>query len=194
MLAAAYAPLLLLLAVLDSFSSHWLRWVFAGLSALGVLGTVAFLLVGVPRRNSQPEVLSQAKPREAEALKFFASYVVPFFVTANAPTTARWGLLIYLVMIAVLYLQADLYYSNPLLALLGYRVFEAGRADGSFLLVISRAWHLAPGQVRELIPLGGYVYLDLTHRRRVRPALAPPPPPAPPAPAPAPDDRDGRNS
>lgn len=167
MLAAAYAPLLLLLAVLDSFRIGWLRWVLAAASVAGVLGTLLFLFVAIPRRNPQPEVLGRVKPREAEALKFFASYVVPFFVTATAPQAARWGLLIYLLMIAVLYLQADLYYSNPLLALLGYRVFEADRDDRGFLLVISRAWHLAPGQTRQLVPLGGYVHIDRTdsHRR-----------------------------
>lgn len=168
MLAAAYAPLLLLLAVLDSFAIRWLRWAFAGLSVIGVLGTVLFLVVAVPRRNTEPEVIVRAKPREAEALKFFASYVVPFFVTTGSPTGARWGLLIYLVMIAVLYVQADLYYTNPLLALLGYRVFEADRADGGFRLLISRAWYIAPGQVLHIVPLGGYVYFDRTahHRRR----------------------------
>jgi len=165
MLAAAYAPLLLLLAVLNSFRVDWLRWVLVGLSIAGVLGTLAFLFIAVPRRNTEPEVLNRAKPRDAEALKFFASYVVPFFVTATAPEAARWGLLIYLLMIAVLYLQADLYYSNPLLALLGYRVFESDRKDGGFLLLITREWHLAPGQTLQLVPLGGYIYLDRTPNR-----------------------------
>jgi hypothetical protein len=164
MLAAAYAPLLLLLAVLNSFQVSWLRWVLVGLAAAGVLGTLLFLFVAIPRRNPEPEVLHSPKPREAEALRFFASYVVPFFVTATADQAARWGLLIYLLMISVLYLQADLYFSNPLLALLGYRVFEVGRADGGFLLVVSRAWHLAPGQTLRLVPLGGYVHFDRTPR------------------------------
>jgi hypothetical protein len=162
MLAAAYAPLLLLLAVLNSFQLEWLRWVLIGLSITGVVGTLLFLYVAIPRRSAGPEVLRSAKPREAEALRFFASYVVPFFVTATADEAARWGLLIYLLMISVLYLQADLYFSNPLLALLGYRVFEIDRDDGGHLVAISRAWHLAPHQVRQLVPLGGYVYFDRT--------------------------------
>jgi hypothetical protein len=170
MLAAAYSPLLLLLAVLNSFRLEWLRWVLLGLSVAGVLGTLLFLFVAIPRRNATPEVLTKAKPRDAEALKFFASYVVPFFVTTSAPPAARWGLLIYLLMIAVLYVQSDLYYSNPLLALLGYRVFEADRPDGGFLLLITRSWYLAPGQSRDLIPLGGYVHFDRTTRHRQRPS------------------------
>jgi hypothetical protein len=91
--------------------------------------------------------------------------VVPFFVTATAPAPARWGLLIYLVMIALLYLQGDMYFSNPVLAALGYRIYELGRADRGFLLVISRAWHLAPDEPVSLVPLGGYIYIHLDRPR-----------------------------
>ncbi len=188
MLAAAYAPLAVLLSVLDSFRSGWLRWALLGLAAAGLAGTVVFLALAVPRRNATVERVFSAKPREGEALKFFASYVVPFFVTASAPATARWGLLIYLTMIALLYVQGDLYFSNPLLAALGYRIFELGRADQGFLLVISRSWHIAPGDVLSLVPLGGYIYVERQSARgRPPPApVAPPPtsraasPPAPP--------------
>ena len=166
MLVAAYAPLLLLLAVLNSFQIDWLRVVFAVLSGLGAAGTALFFLVGVRSRNAVPEPVYTAKPREGEALKFFASYVVPFFVTPTAAPAARWGLLIYLVLIAVLYLQADLYFSNPLLAVLGYRVFELSRDNRDYLLVISRSWHLAPGETVFLVPLGGYLFL---HRRAKEP-------------------------
>lgn len=160
MLSAAYAPLVVLLAVLDSFRLGWLRWTLLGMAATGIVGTVVFLLVAVPRRNATLERVHAAKPREGEALKFFASYVVPFFVTATAPSPARWGLLIYLGMIALLYVQGDMYFSNPLLAALGYRIFELTRADQGFLLVISKSWHIAPGEVLSLVPLGGYIFVE----------------------------------
>lgn len=159
MLSAAYAPLLLLLAVLDSFRIGWLRWLFLGMAVAGLLGTILFLTVAIPQRNAVMERIYTAKPREGEALKFFASYVVPFLVTATAAAPARWGLLVYLVLIALLYVQGDMYFSNPLLAALGYRIFELGRADRGFLVVISRAWHLAPDEAVALVPLGGYVYV-----------------------------------
>src|SRR3978361_1081177 len=171
MLSAASAPLVVLLAVLNSFRLTWLRWTFLGIALIGIAGTVVFLLVAVPRRNATVERVHAAKPREGEALKFFATYVVPFFVTATAPAPARWGLLIYLVMIALLYVQGDMYFSNPLLAALGYRIFELPRADQGFLLVISKSWHIAPGEVISLVPLGGYIFVE-PHR----PARRSPPP------------------
>ena len=166
MLSAAYAPLVVLLAVLDSFRLPWLRWTLVGVAVTGIIGTVVFLLVAVPRRNVTMERVHAARPREGEALKFFASYVVPFFVTATAPSPARWGLLIYLGMIALLYVQGDMYFSNPLLAALGYRIFELTRADQGFLLVISKSWHIAPGEILLLVPLGGYIFVEPRGARR----------------------------
>ncbi len=164
MLAAAYAPLLVLLAVLDSFRISWLRWVFLAMALIGVISTLLFFLVAIKRRNPAPEKIYSAKPREGEALKFFASYVVPFIITTTAVPAARWGLLVYLLFVAVLYVQGDMYFSNPLLALLGFRVFELTRADRGHLIVISREWHLSPSQVVRLVPLGGYVYVHVRDR------------------------------
>jgi hypothetical protein len=193
MLASAYAPLLVLLAVLNSFGIPWLRWTFLAVAAAGVAGTVLFLVLAIPRRNATIEKVYTAKPREGEALKFFASYVVPFFVTATALPAARWGLLIYLLMISLLYLQGDMYFSNPLLAALGYRIFELGRLDRGFLLVISRSWHLAPDEMIALVPLGGYIYVQ-QGRQLGRPAQSthspePPDPTGPPVPVPPPPTR-----
>jgi hypothetical protein len=170
MLAAAYAPLLLLLAILDSFHTSWVRWVMAGVCAAGVVFTMLFFFVVIPRRNATPEQVYEAKPREGEALRFFATYVVPFFVSETAPPTHRWALAVYLVLIAALYLRNDLYFANPLLALLGFRVFELTRRDRGMVLVLSRAWHLAPGQVIDLVPLGGWIAVQRPTRRITREA------------------------
>ena len=161
MLAAAYAPLLGLLGLLNSFRIGWLRWTLGGAAVASVVATVLFFAVAVPRRNAVPEQIYSARPREGEGLKFFASYVVPFFVTTAAPSTTRWALLLYLVLIAVLYMQGDLYFTNPLIAILGYRVFELTREDRGFLLVLSRQWRLDPRQVIALALIGGYVYVHL---------------------------------
>lgn len=165
MLVAAYAPLLVLIGVLDSFgvddgttAGRLARWAPAGVAAAGVLVTVAFVGAAVRRRASEPEVVFEARPREGEAVRFFATYVVPFFVLQAATPTHRWALLVYLALIAALYLQSEMFAANPVLALLGYRVFELNRSDGGFLLVLSRSRYLAPRQVLELVPLGGYVY------------------------------------
>jgi hypothetical protein len=67
-------------------------------------------------------------------------------------------LLVYLVLIASLYVQGDLYFGNPIAALLGYRLFEVTRTDGGYLVVVSRAHELQPGEVVRLRRISSYVY------------------------------------
>lgn len=179
MLVAAYAPLLVLIAMLDSFgvdaggtAGRLLRWAPAVVAGLGVVVTVAFVALAVRRRASEPEVVFEARPREGEAVRFFATFVVPFFVLQAATPTHRWALLLYLVLIAALYLQSEMFAANPVLALLGYRVFELNRSDGGFLLVLSRSRYLAPREVLELVPLGGYVYAHRGPVAVIRPERA----------------------
>jgi hypothetical protein len=160
MLLSSYAPLLILMAVLGTWPSWWVRGSFLVLAGIGTAVIGLFLRYATRGRNPVPYTVYSAKPREGEALKFFASYVVPFFVAITAPSGARWGLLVYLGLLALLYLRGDLYFTNPLIALYGYRVFELTGQDRSFRLVLSKRWHLAPGTSLLLVPLGGYVYVE----------------------------------
>jgi hypothetical protein len=67
MLAASYAPLLALLALLNSFKIQWLRWAFIGVAAASVVGTVWFFTIAIRSVAATAEPLSEVKPREGEA-------------------------------------------------------------------------------------------------------------------------------
>lgn len=160
MLAACYAPLLLLLAILNSFGNTGIRWVLAAVAVLSVAATMLLFLVAVRNLNAVVEQVYSATPREGESLKFFASYVVPFFVAPTAPDATRWALGLYLVIIAVLYLQGDMYFSNPVTAVLGYRLFELTREDRGFVLVLTRRRELVPGEMIRLSRIGPYIHVE----------------------------------
>lgn len=166
MLMSSYAPLLLLMAVLGTWPSWRIRGTLLALAVLSVAAIWAFLRYLTTGRNPVPSIVYQAKPREGEALKFFASYVVPFFVAITAPSAARWGLLVYIALLTLLYLRGDLYFTNPLIALYGYRVFELTGEDRSFRLVLSKRWYLAPSTPLLLVPLGGYLYIEVVDDTR----------------------------
>lgn len=162
LLAGAYSPLMVLLAALGTWEQRWLRVALFGAGLLSFLLCTYWLRVWVPQRGGVPEKIYRAKPREGEALKYFASYVIPFFIAATAPSASRWGLLVYLAILVVLYLQGDLYFTNPVIGLMGYRLFEVTREDGGYLLVLTRHWQLTPETVVRLVSLGGYVHVDVS--------------------------------
>lgn len=168
MLVSAYAPLLVLLAALGTWKSWYVRGSFIVLAIAGVAALWLFLHYGVGRRSQSRETIWQAKPRDGEALKFLASYVIPFFITTTAPPDARWGLVVYLVLLVALYLRGDLYFSNPVLALIGYRVYEITTEDRRYMLTLSKRVQLMPNQVVWLVSLGGYVFVEGERRSRQR--------------------------
>ncbi|NGX08674.1 hypothetical protein UI24_16210 [Mycobacteroides franklinii] len=162
MLVSSYAPLLVLLAVLGTWPSWWIRGALLITAALCCLLVWAFFRFAITNRSSRRYVVYQAKPREGEALKFFSSYVVPFFVAITAGPNAKWGLLVYLALLSLLYMRGDLYFTNPLIALFGYRVFELTGEDRTLRIVISKRWYMPPGIAIRLKSLGGYVYIEET--------------------------------
>ena len=168
LLAGAYSPLMVLLAVLGIWDQRWLRVGLFSAGLLSFLSCLYWLRVWVPRRAGIPEKIYRAKPREGEALKFFASYVIPFFIAVSASSASRWGLLVYLAILLALYLQGDLYFTNPVIGLMGYRLFEVSREDGGYLLVLTRQWQLTPDMVVRLVSLGGYVHVDVSSRELPR--------------------------
>ncbi|WP_165688118.1 hypothetical protein [Mycobacteroides abscessus] len=157
---SSYAPLLVLLAVLGTWPCWWVRGGFLIAALICCVAVWAFFRFAVRSQSSRRYAVYQAKPREGEALKFFSSYVVPFFVAITAGSNARWGLLVYLILLSLLYIRGDLYFTNPLIALFGYRVFELTGEDRTLRIVISKRWHIQPGMAIRLISLGGYVYIE----------------------------------
>ena len=69
--------------------------------------------------------LASSRSRDADVLGFFASYVVPFAAASDGSGRDRLALLLFLAVVAGLYLRADLFWVNPVLGLAGVRVFEA---------------------------------------------------------------------
>jgi len=97
-----------------------------------------------------------------EHLTFLATYVVPLisFDFGNARQIIVLALL--LIVMGVIYIKTDLFYANPSLALLGFRIY---RADGTFkgnksrdgIILISRG-KLAEGKKVSYIKLDDRIY------------------------------------
>lgn len=64
-----------------------------------------------------------------EHLTFLTTYIVPLVCFNFVDTRYQIVLLILLVVIGIIYVRTDLFYANPTLALLNYRIY---RVDGEF--------------------------------------------------------------
>lgn len=156
---SAYAPLLVLLAVLRSFGSVWTSYVLGGLAATGCLLT---LLFWHSLHDQQFTWLrsQRTRPRDVDVLNFFITYVVPFAAAPLNDTRARVALIVFLLFIGALYLRAGLYQIHPLLLLVGYHLYDAELADGATVGVLTRKPFLPQQVALKAVPLMPNVYLE----------------------------------
>ena len=138
---SAYAPLLALFAILDSFGPGWPSMVCA---AAAILGVLALWVVWALLRRSAGDwlALESSRNRDADVMAFFVTYVVPFAAAQDAGRRTRIALVVFAVVIAALYVRSAIFYVHPLLLLAGYHVFEATTRAGIPVILITRARYL----------------------------------------------------
>jgi hypothetical protein len=156
---SSYSPLFAVFALLDSFGAGWPTQICIGLAAAGVLLPV---LVFLAARRLAPQSLhvESAQVRDGDALAYIATYLVPFAAVAATTARERGALGLFVLLIAVLYVRSGLFYINPLLALVGYRLFQITTPAGASVVLLTRRRFLRSGIDVNARRLGEYVYWE----------------------------------
>lgn len=76
-----------------------------------------------------PFKINKIENIDYEHLTFLTTYIVPLVCFNFVDTRYQLVLIILLIVIGVIYIRTDLFYANPTLALLNYRIY---RVDGEF--------------------------------------------------------------
>lgn len=105
--------------------------------------------------------VEQVTSRTGESLNYIATYIIPFL---NFETTKDLlPLLILMIVIGILYVSSDLFYTNPMLAMFGYRIYEVALKEAEDPILLISRWRPRAGRVihAALLVPGGEVYLDV---------------------------------
>jgi hypothetical protein len=127
---SAYAPLLALFAILNSFHRVWAAWVCAGVAMLALAALFGFWRTA--RRVSAEELqVVRVSRRDEDVLTFFVTYVVPFAIAPTDSDRVALALLFFLALIGLLYLRAGMFRVHPVLLLCGLHLYELETRDPS---------------------------------------------------------------
>lgn len=155
---SSYSPLLGVFALLDTFGAGAPSIVCTVLAGLGLI-LLPMLFVD---RTTAPHSLqvTSARPRDGDVLAYIASYLVPF-ASVNASSTRQQAAVgIFIALIAVLYVRTQMFYVNPILALVGYRIFEVASAGGTPIVLICRRRFIAPDTTVRAIRISDYIWRE----------------------------------
>jgi hypothetical protein len=158
MFLSSYAPLFGVFALLQSFGAPWTPVCIALAIAGPILlaGILGLVLLSAP----QDLGVSTSATRDSDAVAYVATYLVPFAAIAATTLRAQLALGFFVILIAVLYVRAGLFYVNPLLAVFGYRLFQVVTPGSATVVLIARRAFLPSGGVLHARRLSGYVYWE----------------------------------
>jgi hypothetical protein len=134
--ASSYAPLWAITALLQE--TWWVAASFVLLAVAGALSAV-LILVDVHRLEPDPYRIQEVSDRGAEVAGYLATYLLPFIMVSNPSGRELVSYALFLLVIAVVYLQSNMLAINPLLYLLGFRVTVVTTSTGSTAYLISRS-------------------------------------------------------
>lgn len=116
-----------------SRQSGW-TWLFAYVAAIGLLVLVAGVVV-VRRGNPEPFYFDDIDDLSGEVLGHIGAYLLPVLIDTSAGTEEVVIGAIVLAVIIHIHVATGRVFVNPLLYLLGYRIYSARTGGATFYLV-----------------------------------------------------------
>lgn len=101
-------------------------WAVAFVYSLGVYFRFSWVLKG---SLEIPFEIKEIRDINYEQLTFLATYIVPLITFTSGNTRHHVVLFLLLILMGAIYVRTDLFYTNPTLGLLGFRIYKA---DGAF--------------------------------------------------------------
>jgi hypothetical protein len=152
MFVSSYSPLFLVLAARGSFGDSWLA--AAGPCAVAIVSWLVLWLVWRSVRAGQVEELrvEGVRRRDADAIGYVATYLVPSAVSNLDHWRESLAVVLFVALLGILFVRSNLFYVNPVLAILGYRTYDATVTTGDGVVreyvVLSKTAGLRPGVLR----------------------------------------------
>lgn len=84
-----------------------------------------------------PIKIEELEDKNAEHLVFLATYIIPLVGFSLESPRQMINLGITLALLGAIYIKTDLFYANPTLSLLGFKIFNI-RSQGSAAILISK--------------------------------------------------------
>src|SRR5205809_302703 len=135
---SSYAPLLVVFGLLDSFGGGLSSYVCYGIAFASIVALWVSFRAWRSLATTETTI-ARARPRDADAIAYVATYIVPFAALGAESWQQRGALIGFFALVGVLYIRANLFYVNPILALANFSLFEVETETGRLMLVITRS-------------------------------------------------------
>jgi hypothetical protein len=156
---SSYAPLFLIIAMRGWCDSRYLAGGLVVVAALSVV--VLFVFLNTAQRLAADKIkVDSVVSRDGDAMSYIVTYLLPFLAVKLNDIIDVASLGIVLLVIAILYVNSNMIYTNPVLNIAGYHIFEIQDADGKTTALVSKRAYVRTGSEINVISAGDYVLLE----------------------------------
>jgi hypothetical protein len=133
-----------------------------GVAIVAVLSVaVLFVVLRIAQKLAADKIsVNSVVSRDGDAMSYIVTYLLPFLAVKLNDATDAGSLGIVLLVIAVLYVNSNMIYTNPVLNIVGYHIFEIHDADGKTTALICKRAYIRMGSEMNVISVGDYVLLE----------------------------------
>jgi len=133
---SSYFPLTVIFFFLLLSKHRFLAIAILGVGALGLAGIGVYLHLA-RRINPTRITLVSVQRRDAEAMSYIVSYIIPFLAMPFQSVEEAVSLGVFFLVIGILYVNSNMIHINPMLNLLGYHLFEITVESGATYSLIT---------------------------------------------------------
>jgi hypothetical protein len=156
---SSYAPLFMIIAMRGWEKSRTVGLVMVVVAIVSVI--VLFLFLGVVSRLAPDKIIVESvTSRDGDTMSYIVTYLLPFLAVNLSDVMDVGSLGVLFLVIAILYVNSNMIYTNPVLNLAGFHVFEIHDANGKTSALISKRSYLRTGTEINAMSVGDYVLLE----------------------------------
>jgi hypothetical protein len=159
---SSYAPLFLILAIRSWVENRKLS---IGLAVVALVSLVVLWAFVRQARTlaAQPISIASVVSRDGDAMSYIVTYLLPFLAVNFKEVRDVLSLAIVFFVIGLLYVNSNMIYTNPVLNIAGFHIFEVEDSDGKTTALICRRSYVRPGSELRAVSLGDYVLMEQRH-------------------------------
>ena len=157
---SSFAPLIAIFSLLNTFGRGAPSIVCLAVAGISLVGLAVFMRLA---RALAPIDLTvgAVRKRDQDTIGYVVTYLLPFVAIGATTWRLRTAVIVFVVVVGVLYVRAHLFYVNPVLALVGFRLFEVEIVGAPSAILMTRQHHLPAGSALRVRALSNTVLLEV---------------------------------
>lgn len=156
---SSYAPLFLILAIRSWSDNHKISIALGAISSITLL--ILWIFVNQARSLAADKVvIASVNSRDGDVMSYIVTYLLPFLAVDFKQVGDVVSLGIFIFVIGLLYVNSNMIYTNPILNIAGYHIFEVQDGEGKTTALICKRTYVRTGAELDVVSLGDYVLME----------------------------------